>query len=70
MVLKEIKIKEFQDGCRGSFSNSVFLCHSDASHQVSPQSDLGFRRRCRLENLKMAALAATLHIGTERFYQF
>ena len=37
------------------FSNFESLCHCDASHQVSAQSDLGFRRRCRLKNFKMAA---------------
>ena len=31
------------------------LCHCDASHQVSAQSTLGFGRRCRLKNFKMAA---------------
>ena len=36
------------------FSNSQSLCHCDASHQVSAQSDLGFRRRCHLKNFKMA----------------
>ena len=29
------------------FINFESLCHCDASHQVSAQSDLGFRRRCR-----------------------
>ena len=37
------------------FSNSEFLCHCDASHQVLAQSDLRFGRRCRLKNFKMAA---------------
>ena len=48
-------------------SNSESLCRCDASHQVSAQSDLGFRRRCCLKNFKMAALAAILDIRTERF---
>ena len=39
------------------------LC-SDASHQVSAQSDLWFGRRCRMKNFKMAAV---LDIGTEQF---
>ena len=52
------------------FSNFEFLCHCDASHQVSALSDLGFRRRCRLKNFKIAALAAILDIRTERFQQF
>ena len=46
------------------FSNSEFLCRSDASHQVSAQSDLQFRRRCHLKNFKMAAI---LDIGMELF---
>ena len=50
------------------FSNFEFLSHCDSSHQVSAQSDLGFRRRCRLNNFKMATLAAILDIGTEWFY--
>ena len=47
-----------------NFSNFESLCHCDASHQVSAQSDLGFRRRCHLKNFKMAALADILDIGT------
>ena len=39
------------------FSISECLCHSDASHQVSAQSDIRFWRRCRLKNFKMVALA-------------
>ena len=35
------------------FNNFEFLCHCDASHQVSAQSDLGLRRRCRLKNFKL-----------------
>ena len=57
---------EFQDGQpghlileRNDFSNFESLCHCDASHQVSAQSDLGFGRRCRLKNFKMAAVAAS-----------
>ena len=49
------------------FSNSESLCHCDASHEVSAQSDLRIGRRCRLKNFKMAAMAAILDIGTERF---
>ena len=59
--------EEFQDGRWISewkdFSNSESLCHCDASHQVSPQLDLGFgRRRCCVKNFKMAAVAAILDI--------
>ena len=39
-------------------------------HQVSAQSDLGFRRRCPLKNFNMAALAAILDIGTNDFSNF
>ena len=57
MVGKETSFEEFQDGCRSvewnDLSNSESLCHCDASHQVSAQSDLGFGRRCRLKNFKM-----------------
>ena len=35
-------------------SNFESLCHCDASHQVSAQSDFGFGRRCCLKNFKMA----------------
>ena len=57
-----ILISEWND-----FSNSESLCHCDASHQVSDQSDLRFGRRCRLKNFKMAAVAAILDIGTDDF---
>ena len=46
------------------FSNFESLCHGDVSYQVSAQSDLGLRRRCRLKNFKRAAI---LDIGTEQF---
>ena len=46
------------------FSNSESLCHSNASCQVSTQSDLQFGRRCCLKNFKMATVVATLDIGT------
>ena len=49
------------------FSNVEFLCHCDASHQVSAQCDLGFRKRFRLKNVKTAAVAAILDTGMERF---
>ena len=47
---------------RNNFSNSEFLCHSGASHQVLAQSDLQFGRRCSLKNFKMAAMAGC-HLG-------
>ena len=94
---------------RKDFSNSESLCHCDASYQVLAQSNFrfgrryclknfgrlgyrngtslailnlcvtvmppiklqlnrtGFGRRCRLKNFRMAAMAATLDIGTEGF---
>ena len=61
-------IEEFQDGRPGShfgYRNRTILtimklCHCDASHQVSAQSDLGSGRRCHLKNFKMAA---RVHLG-------
>ena len=45
------------------FSNSGSLCRSDASHQVSAQSDLWFGRRCRLKKRNGTILAIlTLHL--------
>ena len=67
-----MSFEEFQDGRPGwileqnDFSNFESLCHCDASHQVSAQSDLGFGRRC-LKNFKMATMVAILDIGMERF---
>ena len=52
---------------QNDFSNSESLCNCAASHQVLAQSDLRFGRRCCLKNFKMATMAATLDIGTERF---
>ena len=52
---------------RNNLSTSESVCRLYASHKVSAQSDLGFRRRCRLKNFKMATLAAILDIGKERF---
>ena len=61
------------------FFFSIFLYHFDsitdnrchinnvAVISVLAQSDLGFGRRCRLKNFKLAALAAILDIETERF---
>ena len=70
-----MSFEEFQDGHRGShpgYQNQKILailnlCHCDAFHQVLAQSDLWFGRRCHLKYFKMAALAAILDIGTERF---
>ena len=46
------------------FCNFESPCHSDASIQVSEQSDLLYWRRCGLKNFKMAAI---LEIRTEQF---
>ena len=71
-----MSFEEFQDGRPGGhlgymngtiFSNFESLCHCDASHQISAQSDLGFGRRCCLKNFKMSAVVAILDIGMERF---
>ena len=51
---------------QNKFSNYEFLCRSDASHQLSVQSNLGFVR-CRLKNFKMAAMVAILDGRMERF---
>ena len=66
--------EEFQDGRHGNlgYQNGTILailnlCHCDASHQVSAQSDLRFGKICRLKNFKMATMAAILDIGMERF---
>ena len=40
---------------RNYFSNSETLLCSNASHQVSAQSDVRFERRCRLKNFKMTS---------------
>ena len=50
---------------RNDFSNSESLCLSNAFHQISAQSNLRFGRRCRLNNFKMAPVAAILDIGME-----
>ena len=43
------------------------LCHPDASHQVSAQSDLRFGRKCDLKFFKVATMADSLDVWTERF---
>ena len=63
-----MRFEDFQDG--HNFSNSESLCCSDASHQVSAQSDLRFGWRCHLKIFKIADIAAILFIRTEWFYQF
>ena len=52
---------------QNDFSNSDSLCFSNASQQVSAQSNLRFGRRCRLKTFKMSAMAALLDIGMKRF---
>ena len=65
-IWEELSFEEFQDGRRwisewNNFSNSEYLCRSEASHQVLAQSDLRFWRICRLNNYTI------FDIGTERF---
>ena len=48
---------------RNNFHSSEYLCRSDASHQVSAQSDLRPGRRVRLKNFKKTVMAAILDIG-------
>ena len=45
----------------------AILCCSDASHQVSAQFNLRFRRKRCLKNFKMAVMAAVLDIRMEQF---
>ena len=55
---------------RAILENLNLYVSSDASYQVSAQSNSRFGRRCRLKNIKMTAVARFLDIGTKRFYQF
>ena len=55
---------------QNDFSNFEFLCDSDASHQVSAQSDLWFGRRRRFKKFKMAAMAAILDLERNNFSKF
>ena len=48
-------------------TNSESLCHSDASHQVLAQFDLGFGRRRHLKNFKIVTMAAILDTGKNDF---
>ena len=58
-----MSLEAFQDGgnsshlgyCNGTILAILNLCYSNASHQVSAQSNLWFLR-CRLKNFKMATL--------------
>ena len=68
--------EEFQDGhCGGhlGYRNVTILAILNlyvtvmTPIKVSVQSDLGFRRKCRFKNFKMATPAAILDIRTERF---
>ena len=62
-VWEEMSLEAFQDGgngshlgyCNGTILAILNLCYSNASHQVSAQSNLWFLR-CRLKNFKMAPL--------------
>ena len=65
-VLEQMWFNDFQDGHpdgiakRNDLSNSESLCCSDASRQVSAQSNLRFGKRCHLKNFKMATMVAIL----------
>ena len=62
-----MSFEEFQDP-NGKILAFLNLCvNVDASHQVSAQSDLEFRRRYRLKNFKMATMAAIFDIRTKRY---
>ena len=73
-----MSIEEFQDGRpdrqlghqNGMILAILNLYVPPMPPIVSAQSDLWFGRRCRLNYLKMADMAATLDIGMEQFYQF
>ena len=52
---------------QNDFNNSESLGHTDASHQISAQSDLWFWRGCHRKNFKMAAMMAILDIGMKQF---
>ena len=61
--------QDFQDWTakQNDLSNSEFLCRSDASHQVSAQSNLRFGRKCLLKNLKMVTMATILILEQNNF---
>ena len=69
-----MSFEEFQDGCwrpsliseRNEFSNFESLCHCDASHQVSTQSDRVWEEMS-FEEFQDGHSATILDIGMERF---
>ena len=70
-----MSFEEFQDGrCGGhlGYRNATILAVLNLCVTVMPPikfqlNRTGFGRRCRLNNSKLAALAALLDIETERF---
>ena len=66
MVWEEM-FEEFRD--LKNFSNSEALCPSDASHQVSVQSNLRFGKRCSMKNFKMAT-DASYQVSAQSDFQF
>ena len=79
MVWEEMSFEEFQDGPRGGnlgyWNGTIFailnLCVTvmpPSLHQVLAQSDLQFRRKCRLKNFfsQIAPVAGVLDIEMER----
>ena len=77
-VWEEMSLEEFQDRVHGShlrYRNGTTLAILNLYvAQIPPimfwQSHLLFGRWCRLKYFKMAAMAAILDMGTERFKQF
>ena len=71
-----LTIEDSLDGChccrlgyreKNDFKNSKFICCPNASHQVTPQSDLPSWSKWGLKIFKIATVVAILDIGTERF---
>ena len=60
-----LKIVAILDIRQHDYSNSESPSCSNASHEVSSQSDLWFGGRCRLMIFKMTNMAAILNIKTE-----
>ena len=55
-VWEEMSFEEFNGGHLEYRNGTKSLCCSNASHQVSAQSELWLERRCRMKNFKMATL--------------
>ena len=55
-VWEEMSFEEFNGGHLEYRNGTKSLCCSNASHQVSAQSELWLERRCRMKKFKMATL--------------